>query len=83
MVVVGIDVAVGTEPSLALDAEQQLQCPTEVDGLVAGALGISRKGVANYFLLVKVTRGIASFASLICSFPRYVSGTPKGVLAIP
>ena len=41
------------------------------------------KGVANYFLLVKVTRGIASFASLICSFPRYVSGTPKGVLAIP
>ena len=39
-----------------------------------------RKGVANYFLLVKVTRGIASFASLIRSSPRYVAGTPKGVL---
>ena len=37
------------------------------------------KGVANYFLLVLVTRGIASFASLIRSSPRYVSGTPKGV----
>ena len=42
-----------------------------------------RKGVANYFLLVKVTRGIASFASLIRSSPRCVAGTPKGVLAIP
>ena len=38
------------------------------------------KGVANYFLLVMVTRGIASFASLIRSSPRYVAGTPEGVL---
>ena len=36
-----------------------------------------------YASCCEVTRGIASFASLIRSSPRYVAGTPKGVLAIP
>ena len=48
-------------------------------GCVVFYIAATPKGVANYFLLVLVTRGIASFASLIRSSPRYVSGTPKGV----
>ena len=49
-------------------------------GCVVFYISATPKGVANYFLLVLVTRGIASFASLIRSSPRYVAGTPEGVL---
>ena len=49
-------------------------------GCVVFYIAATPKGVANYFLLVMVPRGIASFASLIRSSPRYVAGTPEGVL---